>query len=483
MAGATVQPSAYRLGDIRVQPAEPLCVRRDASAAFVKFPRFQYTWHPPETLQEQLPQGFTLSLQCVLDSTGLRRFYPWNGLETFLTLASSGGLAILCRQQSLGPNARHSYRAMRWLFLRTHRITEHFRHRFDSSRDLTIALSGRSERQEKDVLPADLGMDAHGQGHRWSVTELIARGKTAASAAGCPRPTMAQCIHHGLIEAARRNPLRIAQDKVPELIRSTLFNVASQDAPCPELVEMVTERLLTALQRHLDKDTGPFEKWFLGSNNSLVHQLAKQKRSTGGALEEEDVRRVLLHLGWQSYEFASNCLHAQMRIFHNALPDPLTDRERLLFEHLHLRQPYLGNFPLLLLAPRLGFIKGLLWDLWEMLPNRSLVPVVHRLFDYYATMAARRREADRRIKQPRPARLVEEIHVPSRSSQRFQELAAALRELKKIDCGCPRRDWWAELKGRPGTKIRIMHRCMACDFQKETILTREEFKELGPSLL
>jgi hypothetical protein len=321
-----------------------------------------------------------------------------------------------------------------------------------------------------------------GRGQRWGVKELITRGEAQARQAGYPRPTIAQAIHHGLVEAARRNPLSVPDEKVPGLIRAALFDVDWAEEPEPALVKTVTERLLTALHPHLTDATQDFEKWFLGTKNSLLHQLAKQRRSPGGALEEDEVRQALLHLGWQAYAFAGNCLHAQMRTFQNAMPDPLSKRERLYFEHMHLPQPYLGNLPLVLLAPRLGFVKELLWELWEGLPDQTLVPVFHRLLDWYAVMAARRRQADRRIKRGRPRRLVEATYLPARTSQKFQELAAEVREQEGVDCGCPQRNWWAELRGRPRTEVQIAHHCIACGYEIVTTLTRQRLKEIGLAL-
>jgi hypothetical protein len=433
-------------------------------------------------LYEQLPADFELALQCVTGPDRLRRFYPLTSFEGFLAQAWLGGLAVLWQRQNVRGNELHSYRAMRFLLLRVRRMTEHFRHRFDSSRDLTVVPSGRTEPGKRDVLPDDLGLDTRGCGQRWGVKELIARGEAQARQAGYPRPTIAQAIHHGLVEAAHRNPLPVPDEKVPGLIRAALFDVDWAEEPDPTLVETVTERLLTALWPHLEDTGQDFEKWFLGPKNSLVHQLAKQRQSPGGVLPEGEVRRVLLHLGWQAYAFAANCLHAQMRTFQNALPKPLNKRERLYFEHMHLPQPYLGNFPLVLLAPRLGFVKEVLWELWEALPERTLVPVFHRLLDWHATMAARRREADCLIKRGRPRRLVETAHLPARTSQTFQELAAEVREHEKIDCGCPRRQWWAELCGRPRTMIQIAHRCIACGYEKVTTLTRQRLTEIGLAL-
>src|SRR5271170_3412084 len=127
MAGASVQKHRYDGTEICVEKVADLCLRRVGSAVTTKLPRWRYTWRPPDAFQEQLPQGFELASQCVLDTEGLRRFYPWNSFETFLALASTGGLAILCQRQNLTGNQRHSYRAMRSLFLRAHHMVEHFR--------------------------------------------------------------------------------------------------------------------------------------------------------------------------------------------------------------------------------------------------------------------------------------------------------------------------------------------------------------------
>jgi hypothetical protein len=464
---------------IAVEEAESLWLRPAGSAGPLTARRRKYTWRPPETLQAQLPPGFELPLQCVVDPEGLRRFYPWSSFEGFLALAWAGGLAILCHRYQLDAPQRQSYRAMPFLFLRARRRAEFFRRQFDDPQDLSVAKSGRTDPTERDILPEDVGLDALGNGQRWDRGELIRRGGEAARAAGYDRPTTAQCIHYGLVEAARRNPLPIAEDRVPLLIRSALFKIDPADEPEAGLVEVVTERLLAAVDPHLDDETAAFEKWFLGSNNRLAHQLAKQKRSRGGELAEDDVRDVLLHLGWRAYQYAAQCIHAQMRFFRNALPDPLSEREACWFEHMHQPQPYLGNLPLVLLLQRFRFLRAPLWELWEGLPDLRPVPVLHRLLFYYADMVARRREADRRIKNGRPAPLIETPAGPSPQGDLFQDIAAAVREIRHIDCHCPRREWHAELAGPAGAEVRIRHRCMACDYQAESTLTRDEFAAIG----
>lgn len=482
MDGTCVCPNQRSFGHITIEDAEELCLRPTRAPAPLQARRYKCTWRPPQPLQEHLPPGFELPLQCVIGPDKLRRFYPWTTFETFLALASCGGLAILCQRQGLDAHQRHSYRAMRLLFLRARRMNEFFRHEFDHGRDLTIVAAGRDDPTEKDILPDDLGLDARGRGRRWGEIDVIRRGAAAARAAGYARPTSAQCIQYGLHEAARLNPLPIANHKAVSLVRATLFSQNLAEDPDPEVLEIVTERTLDALNRHLLDNADRFAKWFWGPKSSFIHQISKQKRSRGGPLEEEEVRQALIHLGWRTYDYASNCIHAQMRIIQNALPEPLTAQERLLFEHLHQRQEYLGNLPLVLLVQRFQFLKGALWQLWESLPDLGSVPVLHRLLDYFATMAAKRREADRRIKNGRPAPFIEEAYVPPEEGDFFQEIAAEIREVQGIDCHCPRRDWHAELRGKGEAKIHILHQCMACAFEMETTVNRQEFASLGQAI-
>jgi hypothetical protein len=483
MDGAIPPPDRASFGEISIEEAEDMRLRLTENAEEITVPRLKYIWHPPEALMPLLPPAFQLSMQCVTGRDGVRRFYPWDWFELFLALASEGGLAILTQRKNLNAEWRNSYRTMRLFLLRVRRSAEFLNRGFEHLADLRVVLSGRATPSERDVLPDDLGLDTQGSGDRWSVRDLIEHGKVAARAAGCSDITTRQCIHYGFIQAARLNPLHIAESKVPLLIRSALFSVDSSDEPDARLLEFVRDRLQTALHTHLGDSTAGFEKWYLGSKNSLVHQLAKQKGSPGGQLDESEVRKVLLHLGWKAYEYASSCVHAQMRIFQAALPHSLSDQERLLFENMHQPQPYLGGLPLVLLVPRFKFIRGILWDLWEHLPDTSRLPVFYRMLDYYGTLSTRRREADRRIKNGRQAEFNDEAYVPHVNSDTFQRIAAEILEMKGIDCGCPHREWYSELVGRPRDKIRILHCCAACAFQKETVLTREEFTRIGELIL
>lgn len=272
--GSSVRPVNSSLGEITVEEAEAVCLRPHGATTPLNAPCHKYTWRPSETLHEQLPQGFELSLQCVMHPDGVRRFYPCISFKSYLAQASAGGLAILCQRQELSANELHSYRAMRFLFLLARRMRECFRHRFDNRQDLFVVSSGRLDPAEKDILPDDLGKEVDGKGEPWSVEGLIIRGAEAVRLGGYVRPTIAHCIHYGLIEAARLKPLPIAEDRVATLVRSALFHIDPGEEVGPDLLHIVTERTLVALQRHLEDTTDNFIKWLLGPKSSLVPNQA-----------------------------------------------------------------------------------------------------------------------------------------------------------------------------------------------------------------
>jgi hypothetical protein len=467
-------------GEIVVGPEEEVSFRHPAASLPLRGISRKFTWRPPEYARHETPLKFALPLQCFIGPDGLRRIFPAVSWTGFRELASAGGLAILCQRQNFSEGQRYSYRAMRFLFRRTKGMAEHFGQSFQHSRDLFIAGSARNDPREMDILPPDVGLDDRDRGERWSVRELTRHGAEKARAAGWSSPTSEQRIQFGLMEAARLRPLVVPVTKALMLVRSALFDVGQTfDKLDPELIEMVSERTLEAMDRHLQDDSPRFDQWFGGPKSSFVHQIAKKKKSRGGELEEDRVREALLFLGWQAHQYVSKCLHAQMRTVQNALPVTLTEREKLIFEHTYLPQPYLGDLPLALLIDRFDVLKGILGEMWEQLPDiAGLVPVFHRLLDYYSTMAVRRREVDRQRKRRRPRPLLEAACGRTVQSDLFQDAAAAVRELRSIACRCGRPEWRAELKGQTKKLLTIGHACMNCDHKAETTVSSDEFAQL-----
>jgi hypothetical protein len=364
-------------------------------------------WRPPEKIAPYLPEDFTVPLECYADVDGLRRIVPACTFEELIDLGAVGGLAVIHGLRGFDTATDFSYRAMRLIFEHvrgrvhrgTHGMKEHLLREFSYSRDLYIRYKGRQVVSDRDVLPYNFGQTAQGEGQRWSVKHLTDVGRREAQAAGCRNPTSPHAIPWGVYEAAKLNPLEIPPEEVPALVRTAIFEVAPGQAdPDPGLIEIVQERLLEAIDEHLDEPREDYDRWFTGPANSLVKQIAQQKKKPGGRLRQEEVRLALLHLGWHSYEYVGPCVHALMRTIKNAIRDPLNGQERQLFEHMHESQPYYGNLPVALLAERTHFLRRAVLAIWQEPENREHVQVLHRLLQYYAQMADKRRQADRESK-------------------------------------------------------------------------------------
>jgi len=248
---------------------------------------------------------------------------------------------------------------------------------------------------------------------------------------------------------------------------------------------------------------------------ALITQIAKQKRQPGGPLQQADVRRALLHLGWQAYGYVGQCVHALMRTVKNSLSD-LHERERRLFEHMYESQTYYGDLPAALLTERLPFLRQGVLAIWNEPDNLVHVAVLHRLLRYYVQMACSRRLADRQIKKsstalresiddavgddspdasdrriqsdeedtarPEPPgrhemRLHHENFAQATEQRLFTEVAEHLRELHKIECPARCLDWDYRLASEPGDIVTIAV-CCECQRVSTTIkLSRESLAD------
>src|SRR5262249_27355201 len=141
--------------------------------------------------------------------------------------------------------------------------------------------------------------------------------------------------------------------------------------------EAVLDRSLEALERHLGDGAAEFDAWFAGPKNSLVRQLAQQKRAPGGQLERNLVRRMLQDLGWASYCSVADGVTVMMSVFQGPPPEPLTEAERLRFEQTYFKQSHFGQLPLVLLVERFGFLKSVLWDIGETPSNRRAISIFY----------------------------------------------------------------------------------------------------------
>ena len=53
------------------------------------------------------------------------------------------------------------------------RMQNRFKRSFNHVRDLYIRLPGRESRNERNILPSDLGKTADGKGRKWSIPQLL----------------------------------------------------------------------------------------------------------------------------------------------------------------------------------------------------------------------------------------------------------------------------------------------------------------------
>ncbi|NLS95141.1 MAG: hypothetical protein GXX96_23545 [Planctomycetaceae bacterium] len=508
----------------------------------IRVTRRRGVWRPPQRLVHYLPPDFSIPLDCYTGPDGLRRIVPGCSLEELIDLGAVGGLAVVHGIRGFDSEIDHSYRAMQLIhqhvrgrtYRGTHGMKEHLTRKFNRARDLHIRLPGRLAVNERDVLPDNVGLNTEGKGHRLSVTQLTEIGRQSATEVGHSNLTSPVSIHCALYEMAKRNPLTLKQKDVRKLVRLALFDIDDEKvAPSRKVIKRVTERLLEAIDGHLSDSQTSFDGWFSGPRNSLVKQIAQQKKKPGGRLPHKPVRQALLYLGWDSYKYVGQCVHALMRTMKNSLPDPLDEREGQLYEHMFESQPYYGNLPLALLAERSSILQRAVLTIWEAPEEQGHISVLHRLLWYYADMACRRRQVDREFKRRStrhhttsshsssdPARTLvsqsdtgpEEIgpqdhasarHSPpatsiqlnenlhsrtSSGNQIFSEIVEHIRQLREIECetGCTSWDYRLESEppdGEPQDPVSISVQCKCRRVATKLDVPLKEFTEAASDLL
>jgi hypothetical protein len=527
-----------QLGRVRVV-AEEEDVLAEARARGVASD-FQVTrcvWEPPEDLRQQVPEGFTFALRCIrFPGDGLRRFYPVGAFETFIGEAFVGGLALLDKLKGLGPEGRHAYRAMWQLFQRVRRTRQRFSNRLLNATSLRVSHSGRGTSQDYSILPESVGLNAQGQGEPWSVGELLKQGMEEAKASGISTPTEADCVHYGLIRAARLNPLSIPEESVGPLIRQALFeSVLPNESPQrgasgPAEVsprEAVIERSLVAIHRHLSDGQTTFDRWFSGPKSSFAHQIAQQKQAPGGPLARDLVQRLLLDLGWDAYAYVADYIHTMLLVFQRLVPEPLSELEGQRFARLYLKQPSFGQLPLVLLHDRSPFLRSILTTVCEEPADREALAILYRLLDYYGEMATGRRATDRLMKARKDARSheykgerslnaaldpqdpnEERTEAASRSGEdppgveddkthqeaahgitentaanSFQEIAERVRAEKGIRCKCREASWDARVVEMNDETATIAHDCGVCSCSVTTTVSMADLRKTAMNML
>lgn len=122
-------------------------------------------------------------------------------------------------------------------------------------------------------------------------------------------------------------------DDVPAVVRKALFGIELSDTQINNILDHVfVERLLKAIESHLDDDEAKFRNWFLSEIKHSFDHIAAQKRAEGGPLDRDLAKQLVLGLVWCVHTYVGDCVHCQMRAIQNAVQPAMNSDEATLFE-------------------------------------------------------------------------------------------------------------------------------------------------------
>lgn len=335
-----------------------------------------WKWHPSGELD--LPDDFEIHIGAQIRDDGLWA-YPIEGATTFNLKASLAGWALM---KHVKPSADFGgYHPMRLIFqLGSHR-REHFARSFDSFKHL--------DTPNGNILPELRNAGASLDKAVWSRNEFLTKGREIAPTGAAAT----EVIEHGIIAAARCNPLRLKKKEARANVRMGIFDLGPDAKVETRVVNEVTARFLQLLEGHLEDTEKKFAKWFLQNHDQAVKQIAKKRRG-GRAIQREKVRLAILELVFRSFRYMSQSIDVFGRAFRQTSgmfeDRPSRDRYTLLFES----QPKLGGFPLTLLQSQLPYFQTLIMDLFEKPNDPDRFAVFHSALQIRGEMIRNRRHAD-----------------------------------------------------------------------------------------
>jgi hypothetical protein len=274
----------------------------------------------------------------------------------------------------------------------------------------------------------------------------------------------------------------MTKNQIRGVIRMGLFDFEDLSAVEEHAKAIVIERLLTALQKHLDDPPDKFRYWFFESVDNIVRQIAKKKRG-GGQIPREVVRHAILEIAFDSFDYVAGCVHVGMRAFAGALPRPLNDAECYLYSLCYFRPPALGELPLVMLHDRLPAIRESVFNLLSSPSDHHAAGTVLQMLRYLGEMSHNRRVADKMCKrntkirndQDRPAlRLELSADAPAvkLAGEGQSPVIASLLDRRKVECLCATTDDWeiVEHLGDTSAEFEIQFYCRECE-RTETVKT------------
>ena len=361
--------TAVRFGKLEPQDADSFIERTQAAGITAN----AMDWIPNRRVLRLVPPGFRLPLQVVCGTDGLRRISPRCDAREFLKRAACGGLAVLQRVRMLTREDRQTYRLMSFLFQWSFSDRRLLSRTIQRAEDLRLRQSERGGDSDRDILP-DIEITTHlGKTKRLTPQELLSCGPQSVRERGIPSETVSSQIHLGLLKVAGRSMDRLSAlqaEDTPAIIRISLLGhdqgERSEDA---ELIDLVEERLVEAVQKHLDWTDEEFRKWMWNDFDNIVQQLAKRGRKQGEQASRQQVRFVMLDLLWRSFGYVSQCVRLQMQAVRRAITPLLTGQERRIFGLWYEAQPWVAGLAPIMMHNRLDLMLPTLADLEECDPG------------------------------------------------------------------------------------------------------------------
>ena len=356
-------------------------------------------WIPNRRVLRLIPLGFRLPLQVVRGADGLRRILPRCTAREFLVRAATGGLAVMQRVRKLTKDDRQSYRLMSLLFQWSFSDRRLMSRRIRRTEDLRLRQSERGGDSDRDILPDIEATNHLDKTKRLTPEELLRCGRQSARERGVPAEDVSHQIHLGLLEMAHHSSVQtnaLCPEVSAAIIRISLFGLEqgerTNDA---ELKALVEERMIQAVQKHLDLPNKEFSRWMWKDFDNIVQQLAKRTNKQGGPVSRPRVRYILFDLLWRSFGYVSQCVRMQMQAVRQAIQPPLTDQERRVFGLWYDSQPWTAGLAPIMLHNRLGLLLPTLADLEDCDPGgdhpwRAFLQAMQ----WSVEMTANRRSAD-----------------------------------------------------------------------------------------
>lgn len=435
-----------------------------------------------------------------IDDKGIRRFRPavlgdHTCVAEFVLYLSAMGEAILEHRGSAIEKPGFSVSALRFFFQQGDRIQEKYKRKFQIRREFEVSKLFRPIVGSDSVLPEGLGREATARALKWSVDRLLDRGQREAECLGCDNPRFKDLVQLGLRGCAQDTPIdpnTLSAQNIEGLIRTGLFDLGAADRPDELTMQVVSKRLAEAMTRQIDRDdNATFDRWFLRDIPNIVKQVS-QRKSISGPIDRPVVRRMILELVFEGYKYTSQCLSVAMKEVLAALPVELTESEQMHFEQVFLGTIDLGDFPLVVLQPRLASL-----SLDPLTSDIGLLKdgVILRLLSFYGEMTRIRRHADRAQKRLKLSRnragdvsshhqLTDEIDPPDQDepADMFHELAAQSRERNQVTCDCGDSADWFDGVADSDTEFVFTHTCRKCHKGFETTLSSDVIERLRNQL-